>query len=521
MKKENKDIKEKPKKEKKSKESKALKKQGKVRSVCSKIGTALKKKWLINGTQTLILVVIIIIAYIGVNILLDNVVLPEIDLTSDKLYSISEETKDKVGSIEKEVTITLINYDENETMLNFVDKYKALNKNITIERVDDLTSRTDLTQKYSLSSTDSLIIVKCEELEKQLTSSDLYTFDYSTYEEIDLTEEAITNAIVNVTTGSKPKLYFMSNHIAYSSYYYSTILSSLQNEANEVESLDILSYGKVPDDCDTLIITTLKEDVTEKEKDEILKYIKKGGSLLLMCGPNYTNAELTNFQEILDQYGMNISDGVLFEQTTSNMLSGYPDIIIAEAQSTSITNNLNMSLNLCVIDAGRITFDEDKLEELGVTYETIATTSEKAFERTDLTQTSTSKTSGDKDAGSSIIAALVTKTYTQDTEDEDSTEVKSKLIVFSNELFAMDMSIDINGYNMTTLSLYNNKDMILNSISYLNERKNTITIRKDYNSVSYTVTEQQHNIIMGIIFITPLVIIIAGIIVWQVRRRKK
>ena len=71
------------------------------------------------------------------------------------------------------------------------------------------------------------------------------------------------------------------------------------------------------------------------------------------------------------------------------------------------------------------------------------------------------------------------------------------------------------------LKLYNNYDVVLNSIAYLNEREDIITIRKDYDTVAYTATELQNNIVMAIIFIIPLVIIIIGIIVWQVRRRKK
>ena len=39
--------------------------------------------------------------------------------------------------------------------------------------------------------------------------------------------------------------------------------------------------------------------------------------------------------------------------------------------------------------------------------------------------------------------------------------------------------------------------------------------------IRYTVTEQQNTIIMTIIFALPIAIIIAGIVVWQVRRRKR
>lgn len=506
-------IKEQKKEAKAKKKEKQNKEPGKVRKFFQKIGRILSKKWLVNGTKTILLVAIIILLYIGVNVLLENVVLPEIDCTTDKIYSLSDETRDKIGNIDKDVTITLINYSSNTSIMNFMEKYKTLNNHITIEEVNDLSARSDLMTKYSLEATDSLIVVSANGKEKEVTQNDMYTYDYTTYETIDTTEEAITNAILDVTTENKPKIYFMTNHTMYDIQYYSTVMKAIEDEANEVEKLDILQNGGIPDDCDTLVITTLKEDITEQEKDAILGYIKNGGEVLLMCGPNLTGVDLSNFQKVLDEYGVSISNGVIFEGTDSNMIAGYPDFIVENTQSTSLTQNLNMSMNICFIDAGEITFNEDKLEELGVEYETLATTTDKAFVRTNTSLTSASRTDEDGEEKASKIAAIATKKI-----DDEKT---SKLIVFSNELFAMDMPVQINGYTMYTVSLYNNEDMILNSLSYLNEREDTITIRKNSEEVKYTVTEEQNIIIMTIIFAVPVLLIIIGIVVWQVRRRKK
>ena len=489
------------------------KKPGKVKRFFKKIGEILRKKWLVDGTKTLILVAIIVLLYIGVNILLEKVVLPEIDCTQDKMYSLSDESKDKLGNLDKEVTITLINYGSNTSFINFVERYTTINDNIKLERIDDLSSRTDLMNEYSLQTTDSLVLITCGDKEKEVTENDMYTFDYSTYQSIDTTEEAITNAILDVTTEEKPKVYFMSNHLAYDVNYFSSIMKTMKDEANEVETIDLFANGGIPEDCDCLVISTLKEDITEQERDNLINYINNGGKLLLMCGPNITGANLSNFQAVLDLYGVSISNGVVFEGESSNMIAGYPDFIIETTQSTSLTQNLNMSMNICLLDAGEITFNEDKLEDLGVEYEVLAKTSEKSFVRTDVTQNTASRTDKDGEEKSSTVAAIATKKI-----DDSKT---SKLVIFSNELFAMDMPVQISGYQMYTVSLYNNSDMILNSVSFLNEREDTITIRKTSEQVNYTVSELQNNIIMAIIFTIPVLIIILGIVVWLRRRRKK
>ncbi len=481
--------------------------------IFQKIGNELKKKWLINGSKTILLVLIIIAIYIGVNILLEKIVLPEIDFTQNKEYSLSQETKDKLGNLEKDIQITLINYSNNTTSVKFIERYVEMNHHINIEKVDNLSARPDLMQAYSLEETSSLIVIKAGENEKTLTAEDLYTYDYSTYQQIDVTEEAITNAIVDVITEEKPKIYFMSNHTMYGTQYFSTIMQSAKEEANEVETLDILAKGEIPADCKCLVISTLREDLTQQETDKILEYIKNGGELLLMCGPNITNANLSNFQKILDEYGISIANGVIFEGSTANMVAGYPDFIIEEVQNTSLTKKLNMTMNLCLTDAGKIQFNEEKLEELGVEKEILATTTQEAYVRTDLNQQSATRTQKDGQPEASTVAAIATKTI-----EEGKT---SKLIIYANELFAMNMPVQINGYQMYTVNLYNNEDLILNSIAYLSEREDTITIRKEHKTVNYTVTEQQNTIIMIIIFVIPVVIIIAGIIIWQMRRRKK
>ena len=474
----------------------------------------LKKKWLVNRTMTLILIAIVVAIYIGINILLDKVILPEVDCTENKMYSISQETKDKIGDIDKEINIQIINFSSYQSVIDFIEKYIEVNNNIKIEKIDNLSARTDLMQKYSLDETGNLIIIKSGDNETTLGEYDLYTYDYTTYEEIDITEEAITNAILDVTTENKPKVYFLNSHLAYNISYYSTIMSEIENEANEVDTLDILTTGKIPDDCDCLVITTLSEDLTELERDKILEYISNGGKILLLCGPNIQDIDLSNFQKILDEYGVTIENGVVFEGSNSNMLAGYPDCIVEDVStSASFMEKLNMAMSLCLTDAGKIVLDEDKAEELDVEYETIATTTEDAFIRTDLTQQSVTRTSQDSETGEITVAAMATKTL-----ENDKT---SKLIVYSNEMFVMDMPIKINGYTMYTVNLYNNEDAILNSISYLNNREDTITIRKQNESVNYTVTDQQNRIIMIIIFTLPFLIIVAGIIIWQVRKRKR
>lgn len=480
-----------------------------------KIIEIIKKKWLKDTFLTILLIAIIFAIYFGINYGVEKLNIEDIDLTTDKIYSISEETKTKLANLDKEVKIELINLSEYAYLLDFTNKYAQLNSNIIVERIDDLTSRADIMNEYNLESTDNLLIIKSGDKERLLNTYDLYTYDYTTYEQIDITEEAITNAIIEVTIEDKPNIYFLEGHNYYDMSYFHLLKDDMISEANNVLNLNLLTVEKVPEDCDCLVITTLKEDITEMERDSLINYSNNGGKILLLADANILGIDTPNFNKILDLYGFSISKGMLLEQDQNQMIYGSPEFIISQIDTSIFNQNSKMNMNICVIDSGRIEFkDEDTLNNLGVIYNTLAKTSDIAFLRTNFEISSISKTNQDIDAAESIIGALVKRTLESGKTAE--------MIVYSNAVFATNQQINMNNtYEMYANKLCNNDDVAINSVSYLTQRTDTITIRKDADSVSYTATETQHNIIMAIIFLVPAAIIVLGIIVWQVRRRKK
>ena len=257
--------------------------------------------------------------------------------------------------------------------------------------------------KYNLESSDSLFIVKTPDSEKTLQISDLYTYDYSTYEQIDKTEEALTNAIVELTIDKKPKIYILTGKT-----YYNTeksladIIQKLNEDSNQVEYLDILSKGKVPEDCDCLVITTLSTDISELERDQILAYIKNGGKIMMLTSQNLIETDTPNFDKVLAEYGITLDYGVVIEQDTSKMLSNSPEYIISEVNA-DFMSDIDMNIKMCVIDAGKIKFaDSEQLEKLGVEYETLASTSEKSFVRTNFNINGLSRTAQDGEEEASI-----------------------------------------------------------------------------------------------------------------------
>ena len=257
-----------------------------------------KLKSIGNIFVVLILAAIIIAAYILINWGVEQLDIQDVDFTADKLYSITQPTKDKLTNLDKEVKITLINMSIYTSVIDLANQYANLNENIKVEQVDDLSIRPDLESEYGLTSTDSVLLFESNGKEKIVETYDLVTYDSSTYATIDKTEEAITNAILDVTVENRPKIYFLAGHSKYTETGLATLQTAISEEANDVENLDLLANTKMPEDCDVLVITTLAEDLTELERDEILKYIKNGGEILLLQDPGVTVSENYNLPNL-------------------------------------------------------------------------------------------------------------------------------------------------------------------------------------------------------------------------------
>ncbi len=469
-----------------------------------------KNKWLRSTITTIILILLLIAIYIAISTILANAQIEDIDLTTEKLYTLTQETKDKIANV-KETKILLFGMQDYENVVNFAKQYTKQNSNISYEEISDITTRPDLVTKYGIGSTSTAIVVETEDKTKILTTADLYTYDYTTYEQIDITEESITNAILDVNLEKKPKIYIVTNHVRYDDSL-QIVTEYLKNEANDVENIDLVISGSVPEDCSVLFFTDLDEDITEFEKQIIIDYINNGGKIIILTEPNTENIDFKNFNQILDIYGVSVGKGYIYEQDSNKMIRNYASIIMPDlSYSSDITRYISTGDGVIFINPGKLEFKTDEeLENLNVEVTNLVTASETAFYRTNISQTTKNRIAGDEDAGGASLGAYITKKIENGT---------TELAIFSNSIFASDLPVQI-GSGTYDYGIYfaNNKDLILNTVAKLTQRTDTITVRKDTGLITYVPTEIENTIITIIIIALPIFIILTGIIVWIVRR---
>ena len=502
----------------KKKEEKATKELKEKKQ--SKLVENIKKNWIVDGTKTFILIAILILIFIGINILMQKLDLAPIDFSQEKLYTLTEESKEKVKNIDKEVHIYFIGYSEDDSNIDLAKQYKQANKNISAEAVD-INNRPDLAQKYGIESGTQGIIIECGDKSKVLTQNDLVTYDTTTYETISIAEEKLTSSILSVSSDKIPKVYFLEGYSEFSLSQNMNYLNMfLENEVNEVDTLDVLAVGKIPDDCDTLVITSPSKDFDDIATNAITNYINSGRNILWLNSALTTTKDLKNVNQILSMYAINPFEvGIIRETDASKMVSNSPDLIIPQIQNTTITKDIYSTTGVILINATKINIDEDKLEEKNIEKTELMTTSENAYFRTNFNNQQNIAVDGEE-KGSFIVGAQLDKTIKEKNEETGEGAITSKLIILGENYFVTDYPLSQNS-QYSAIQLAYNKDLVLNSIAYLADREEDITARKSTGTVTYTATETQDTVIRIIIFAVPIIIILIGIIVWQVRRRKK
>lgn len=472
----------------------------------------IKKKWLKDTTKTILLIGILIALFIAINLIVDKIDLPSIDVTKNQLYSLTEESKQKVKDIQEEIHVYFVGVVEGSPLIDLMKQYTKVNSKITYEIIEDINTRPEITAQYGVQN-DTIMVIKTESRNKVLSYNDLYTYDYTTYEQIDISEQKMTNAMVDLTIENKPVVYFLTGHNEYQIKTELTrLVEGLENDVNTVKTLDLLVTQKIPEDISALVIASPAKDFEASEADILIEYIHNGGKILWLNDPDFTGANYSNVQKVLDEFGAKIDNGIIIEQDANKMVLQTGNFILPNVESMNATKNISTDGGIMLVNSGKISLEEsEKLEELAIEAEVLLTTSQNALFRIDSSITSNEKANTDLE-GSFTLGYKLTKTM------EDNEAI---MYIIANNVFASDAQIKVQNNYSYSIEFYNNKDFVLNLIADLTKRKDSITIRKDTGIVTYTATKQQDTIIKWVIFGVPTIILLVGIGVWYLRRRMK
>lgn len=499
-----------------------------------KFSLKFRKTILVSRIFTILVVLVLIVGFIGLNYWMNTIDLPEIDVTANQIYTLSEESKKALESIDQDIKIYVFGIDENDSVVGLIKQYAEANDKITYEM---LSSDTNLekVQEFELEDGYSIVVIESGESKKIIdASTDFHSYDYTTYAEIDTTEQTLTNSILGLSTQNKPKVYFVEGHEEFkiaaednTQAELGVLSTYLKNEAFELESVNLTTTATVPEDCDVLAIMSPSVDFLENETQAVIDYINKGGNIFLTSDVLSQNTTFPNLQKILDVYGVNIENGYILETDSKNVVSNYPYIFKPQVSSSNeITADIYSDSYMWLAYSQKLNFkSSEELEKLNVTYEELLGTTDSAIFVTDFSS-DVNTAAQSSQTGHCTVAALATKTIAKETTEEqteNSDEIESKLVIVGNGRFITDYVVSqvSNQYPLSYLG--SNRDFAINSIAALADKDTGLTLRKSMAGTSYIFTSsaEQNRIVLAVIFSVPIVIILVGIVVGRQRKKRK
>ncbi len=484
-----------------------------------KLAIKFKRRWLVTKTKTFLIIAVIFACYIALNLWADKTELPTYDATENKLYSLTDTTKKAIEKVNQDVTIYVYGHEETDPLIDLLKQYNKVNEKIKHEIITE-ESNYEMIKEYGLQEGYTIIIIKSGDAKKIIdTSTDFVTYDYTTYQAVDTTEQSLTNSILALITENKPKIYFTQGHGEYDHSTMNLLASQLDNEAYQIDFINLPTAGRVPEDCDILAIVSPSSDLLDLEAQYIKDYINNGGNIFFSMDVVSQEITFTNLQSVLDLYGVSVKNGYVLEYKANKQLAETPYIFMPEVSSThEITKDIYTDSAIWFVYAAKLEYQPDAiLQTLNVTKENLLKTSEETAFIKDLSSDleTAAKTA---ETGVVELATILTKEVAP---TNGSNDTKSELIIVSSSSFISDYSVSELNQSYPLSYIGSNTDFVINSMAYLGGKDNILTIRKDYSTSTYTPTTMQNLIVICVIVGIPVLIILTGIIIWVYRKRRK
>ena len=472
------------------------------------------KKILRHGSYSIGVMAIVIAIVVVLNLVIQE--LPssfrEIDLSSEKLYTIGDQTKELLDDLDKDVDLYYIAQDGTEStdIQRLLERYKERSEHIKVEQKDPAVYPTFTQQYTSDSVSNNSIIVVCGDKSRVVNYSDMYetSINYQTYTQETTAfdgEGQLTSAINYVISDNMPVLYTLEGHNEASM---GTAMTETIQKANiEIQSLNLLTQDRVPEDASCLFIFAPSTDLSEEEANKIIEYLENGGKALIIS--NYTDEEMPNFESVLENYGVRPVDGIVMEGDTAHYISQNPYYLLPNIESNDVTSNLSSQSRYVLMPLAQGIETLDNIRD-SLDIQSILTTSDSAYSKTDLENMQTmekedSDIDGPFDLGVSI---------TEDVGDDAQTQI---VYYASSSIFDDTIDSYVSGTNYELLS---------SSLSWLcqSEADNTNTISipsKSLDTSMLTISAADVN--FWSIFVTaviPVCILLIGFGIWMKRRKQ-
>ena len=436
---------------------------------------------------------LVVIAIVSVANVLANRYNKSYDSTSNKRYSLSDQTAKIVKGVSQPIDITY--YDKTsgfQGAKDLLDRYATLSPKIHLDYVDvdknPNAARAAGVTKYS--TTVVQIGAKKEEAKS-------------------MTEEDVTGAIIRDLKGNTRNICFVTGSgerqiddadRAGLSHF----KDLLSKDEYTSKSISLLEKAEVPSDCTVVVVGGPKSDYQQIEVDAIKKFVEDGGRAMLLLDPPLKIGRPTADNEALDNmlqsWGVTADKDLLLDLSPVGQLLGMgPTVaLVSTYDPHPIVNDLKGSTTGFPLSRSLTIKNTDKS-----TVQKLFESSDSSLATTKLDSASINPSDPANKRGPMTIAAA--GTYKTGKENSE-----GRFVVVGSSSWVANSFISFNG----------NSDLGLDAMNWLSSDEDLISIRpKPPEDRKVNMTGAQFNWVrLSSQFLFPGALLLAGLSVWWRRR---
>jgi len=470
------------------------------------------------GLNTLILILLFVAVLVLANIL-GIFKQHRFDLTASGKFTLAPQTINIVKGLKGPVKVLCFFPDDptyemaKRITQELLEEYRYINHKISFQFIDS-EAKPALASQYKVVAHGTIVF---DDLRRQKSITEP-------------SEQQITNALLEISGIQTKRVYFLTGNGEHdltqeTDQGYSEARRGLIRDLYQVQPLNLTLTHEIPGDCAVLIMAGPKKDLPPETVKAIRTYLANNGKILMLIDP-YPPQEVS---DLLGEWGLAVSGGRVMDPgayvspdmaVPAVFKSQYPAVVITrgldttyfpEAASLILTNELNR-----VWEAMQ-TQDQAKVgwPLRPVQYQNLAilpallSTPQIWLDKTGKDSTRLGKNKGPQALGAMIIAGSPIGSSPKEPQSGSRNKL-TRLIVIGDSDFASNLHIRNGG----------NGDLFLNSVNWLAEEENLISIRpKPYSFKKLLVNQNELRFIRysSLVFLPLLMLILGGVIWWRRR----
>jgi ABC-type uncharacterized transport system involved in gliding motility auxiliary subunit len=440
------------------------------------------------GTNTTVLAVAVL-AILAVLNYLGSVHHKRFDLTTEKLYTLSDQTKKTVGGLQQDVTIVRFANQADPQLADLMTEYKNLSPHLKFQNIDPR-EKPEIAKQYGVTRMGDTVVAAGQHRQNLEPSP-----------EGGYTEEDVTGAIIKVTRETIKMVCFVTGHgekalSDETAKGYSLVDQGLKKEAYNTNSVNLVTSNGVPSDCQVLVVAGPTQAYFPQEEMMVSKYLDAGGKVLIEVDPE-TDPKLG---DIFQAWNIAVGPNVVVDASGAGKLFGIGPAVplVIDYGDSPITKNLTGGMSFFALARTVSIADKAKADPQAVE---LLKTSQQSFTIPNLKQKEvTFDPKTDTRGPLSLGVAASRKTD----------DMSQRLVVIGNSAFAENQWV----------GLQHNGDLFFNTVDWLAQDENLISIRpKAATNRRITMTSAQATVLRWLdLFFLPGIVILTGITIWWKRR---